>query len=55
MQFNRINNNEHQLPMVVRGFSCICTRIAIPCALHLRDYRMCFECELNPLTPTSNL
>ena len=48
MQFNGVNNKEHQHSLVVSGFY-ICACVRIPCALHLSFYCMCFQHELSAL------
>ena len=48
MQFNRVNNKEHQ-PSLVVCCCCICMCVRILCTLHLRLSLESFERELSAL------
>ena len=45
LQFNRVNNKEHQRSLVVSSF-CICACVGILFVLHLKQSFVGFECEL---------
>ena len=46
MQFNRVNNKEHQRSLVYSAVLCTCICLGILCALRFRHSCLCFEHEL---------